>query len=423
LNDDSNKVIELISNNINVNQQLNQAENKIFAKEYIKTLNVVINGSENEYINEFSMSPLLIATKKGNINIVRILITAGADVNAMEPRNGYAPLFLSAVDNNLEIMKILIASGAEINTKDNYGQNILAHTINNNNLEATEILLDAGININDSINKHEVSPIIFSVSKGNSGITKKLIEYGADINIQTNDGKTALYYAIENKNEIIVNILIDESVQVDKKSRDLVATGGGNVKIRDALFRYEHSLGNGYLNAKWGMTIEQVKEALIDEEHILINERTSSDGDKYLLFKIGGSRELTCWFYNNKFYYAEYVPFPKDGDRSGVEAVLLGLKNKYGSGENITGYVDGLTGMKLLLNVWDDGVTEIKFRMYDPDVIAAYSNIIPYPSGTLKVLYTGKKLKAEKETNEMLEKMRLENEERNKRLKNIEGDL
>jgi hypothetical protein len=177
------------------------------------------------------------------------------------------------------------------------------------------------------------------------------------------------------------------------------------------------SLGDGYQNAKWGMTKDQVLNSLSNDRIILEDSTESSN----LRFKIDGIKKLTCLFYNHRFYKAIYEPNYNDDDVKGVQAVLLSLQKKYGSGKHLLGYRDSFMGIDLLLIVWDDGISNIKFRMWDPKV--ASSKLGNYPSSTLTVVYTCKKTQLEIEKREKFEKLNKEREENNKKIKNVENDI
>ena len=56
------------------------------------------------------------ATKQGNIEIVKLLIAKGADVNAKD-KDGSTPLYLVASRDKKEIVQLLIANGADVNAK------------------------------------------------------------------------------------------------------------------------------------------------------------------------------------------------------------------------------------------------------------------------------------------------------------------
>ncbi|MFQ5937799.1 MAG: ankyrin repeat domain-containing protein [Acidiferrobacterales bacterium] len=64
--------------------------------------------------------PLHDAARKGDLDQVKQLIAAGANVNAKD-KNGITPLHSAAVGNHREVAQALIASGADVNSKTNNG--------------------------------------------------------------------------------------------------------------------------------------------------------------------------------------------------------------------------------------------------------------------------------------------------------------
>ena len=66
-------------------------------------------------------SPLHSAAQWGNLEIVKLLLQNGADVNAKN-KWGETPLHYAAVFDHKEIARVLLDAGADINAKDNDGQ-------------------------------------------------------------------------------------------------------------------------------------------------------------------------------------------------------------------------------------------------------------------------------------------------------------
>lgn len=83
-------------------------------------------------------TPLVIAILKGDIGFVKKIIEYGADVN--EQSNGMSPLMYAARYNKVEILKILISSGANINVKENHGFTALKYAELSNANEAVVLL-------------------------------------------------------------------------------------------------------------------------------------------------------------------------------------------------------------------------------------------------------------------------------------------
>lgn len=74
------------------------------------------NGANiNTYEDNTGMSLLLIACEKGYIDITKLLLTKGSDVNIRG--NGLTPLLLASVSGKTELVKLLIEAGADVNAK------------------------------------------------------------------------------------------------------------------------------------------------------------------------------------------------------------------------------------------------------------------------------------------------------------------
>ena len=82
-----------------------------------------------------------IAISKGDIEVVKKFIEYGVDVN--EKSNGMTPLMVAARYNRVEIIKILLSSGANVKTKDEKGFTALNHAELSHANEAVQFLKQA----------------------------------------------------------------------------------------------------------------------------------------------------------------------------------------------------------------------------------------------------------------------------------------
>ena len=150
-------------------------------------------------------------------------------------------------------------------------------------------------------------------------------------------------------------------------------------------------------------------------------------GKDYLEFKYAGEKELTCWFYEGKFFQAVFKPGLGDGDKQGLLAIDQGLEEKYGSGQMQNGYVDGLLNIPLLVKDWNDGETRIRYKMWDPEQWVAAQNRrgmrLSIPSGTLEIRFTSLALENQKEQDEKNATDRAEAAERSKKKAGFKNDL
>lgn len=90
------------------------------------------------------LSPLLYAARDGRLTAARMLVEAGADVNAPNA-NGTSPLVMAVMNNNIEIAHLLIEHGADIDAADWYGQTPLWSAVDVRNMAVNSNTLENGV--------------------------------------------------------------------------------------------------------------------------------------------------------------------------------------------------------------------------------------------------------------------------------------
>ena len=108
-------------------------------------------------------TPLLWAAGFGNKEVVEMLITKGADMNA-KAEEGWTPLHYATGGNDRGIAELLIANGADLNAK----------------------------NAND-----QITPLHWAAWRGHKEVAELLIAKGSDVNAKRDDVKTPLDLAIK----------------------------------------------------------------------------------------------------------------------------------------------------------------------------------------------------------------------------------
>jgi hypothetical protein len=100
--------------------------------------NIDVNWKDSSGYNS-----LMRASTDGDAEIVKHLITAGANVNAKN-RGGETALMYAAITEHAEIIKILVAAGANINLKNDFGNTALMEASESGYAQIVRILLEAG---------------------------------------------------------------------------------------------------------------------------------------------------------------------------------------------------------------------------------------------------------------------------------------
>lgn len=89
------------------------------------------------------LTALMIGARAGHIEVVEILIDAGADIDLQNQRGRTALMFASS-RGHLDILKLLVSKGADINLKDQQGNTALIHAQHRRFKEIIDFLKEAG---------------------------------------------------------------------------------------------------------------------------------------------------------------------------------------------------------------------------------------------------------------------------------------
>lgn len=131
--------------------------------------------------------------EKDKNEVIKILSSGNVDINP--PGESYKvnkPLAYASAYGNLEIVKVLVEVGADINGQVAYGDVALIKAAEHGNREIIEYLIRAGADVNKP-NAFGVSPFIGFCISEDIAIVKLALDYGGQINNsylnQTNQGK------------------------------------------------------------------------------------------------------------------------------------------------------------------------------------------------------------------------------------------
>lgn len=166
-------------------------------------------GAKLDTLGGYGETALCQAVKKSNALIVEILIDAGANLDFNAP-SGLSPLMAAASENDVKIAKTLVDAGAEI---DKLGENgsalTLAAMLGNKEVASYLIESDAEVDVRGVSG---ATPLSWAVLNGQVGLVRLLLKAGADTQIPLEyQGKeyTPLQTAERIKNLEIIQILVD----------------------------------------------------------------------------------------------------------------------------------------------------------------------------------------------------------------------
>ncbi len=200
-------------------------------------------GSKVNIVNSKGDSLLLVATTLGNLEAVRQIILAGADVNKTNAFTKDTALLRALYyTDNSELAKLLVYSGAEINAVNNYGHSPMFLALEKQRGDLVDLFLSSGVSeglnsdylfracakknymgvlamlkggVDPNVsNEKGNTPLIISASLGDLPSVRDLLAYRADVNAANNDGNTALIYAARyNQPQVVRELLKPQTMQ------------------------------------------------------------------------------------------------------------------------------------------------------------------------------------------------------------------
>lgn len=149
------------------------------------------------------------AIKNGKIEMVENLIGDNADIlNIMTVFGTW--LHVAASHGQLEIAKLLIKLGADVNKKGGvFGGSALIEAVSDGHIEIVKLLLLSGAELD--VSEPERNPLFGAIYGGHLDIVKLLVEHGIDIKVIYNGtsmrNMDAIAFAIERGQNEIADLL------------------------------------------------------------------------------------------------------------------------------------------------------------------------------------------------------------------------
>ncbi len=122
-------------------------------------------------------TPLGVAVEGGRLEIVQLLVEAGA--NVATPSRAGLPLTMAVIRGNTEVVKFLVDKGANVNTADAQGAIPLVAAAESGHLEIVEFLVAKGADVNAKDRRGQ-TPLSIAIAGRHTEVMAHLRQHGAE---------------------------------------------------------------------------------------------------------------------------------------------------------------------------------------------------------------------------------------------------
>lgn len=208
--------------------------NAVLASDEDRIRFLVEKGADINKIDRQGYAPLQAAARSRKDKLIPLLIELGADVDGRD-RDGFTALSNAAQRNHVPSIRALVERGANLELAVDGGFGPLSLAIDGGHFLAAKALIELGSDVNAAAGEDQVTPIMVTASwlavgeaakeielrQGlrSTDIATALIDRGANINAVNAQGVSALMIAAARGNMPMLGLLLEAGADPDLKSK------------------------------------------------------------------------------------------------------------------------------------------------------------------------------------------------------------
>ncbi len=157
------------------------------------------------------------AASKDNEEIVRILLNNGANMT-LRTNFGDLPLSLAVSHGREKAVELLLDKQTTLRTKSQSLEVVLWGAIREGQEGVARVLINRGANIKATPDEG-VRALGIAAARGHAAVTSLILEQGVDVNgVCSETGKTALIHAVEEQHDDVVRVLVERGANVREQN-------------------------------------------------------------------------------------------------------------------------------------------------------------------------------------------------------------
>jgi uncharacterized protein len=157
------------------------------------------------------------AVVRGDVESVRRLLKAGADVEGINLNSGETALRRAVTQGDSRLFLLLVQAGGDIEGRNKDGVTPLLSAVRQGNKEMVTLLLQAGADVD--VNDTRMGVLSVAAQAGDSELVRLFASAGADVNERNSYSETPLKFAAEKGHTKVVQQLVEYGADIDTKDR------------------------------------------------------------------------------------------------------------------------------------------------------------------------------------------------------------
>lgn len=236
----------LIDRKASVNAQTNQGNTPLIlaaANGHTECVRLLLDaGARTEEHNESGHTALMECASNGHVDVAKLLISRGASVNTHSHEFKESALTLACYKGQLEMVKFLLEAGADQEHKTEEMHTALMEASMDGHVEVAKLLLDSGAQVSMPADSFE-SPLTLAACGGHVELAMLLLERGANIEEVNDEGYTPLMEAAREGHEEMVGLLLSQGADINAQTEETLETAltlaccGGFLEVADFLIK------------------------------------------------------------------------------------------------------------------------------------------------------------------------------------------
>lgn len=314
--------------------------------------------------NRYGVAPVWLAATNGHDATLEALLRAGADAHTTRADSGETVLMIGAMSGHRGVLQRLLAYGADPNAKDAVrGQTALMWAAAEGHPAAVRVLVEAGSDI-EAKSSTGITPLMFAIRVGDIPATAALLDLGANLTATAPDGTTSLGLAIINAHWELAAALLDRGADANTKD-----PRGRPLHLVAFMRRAENRGLSAWMPRKPTGNIDSLELARrLLAKGAMVNDRLDYKSSGYNPTHMAvGYFQSTSWvgatplYISSKACDVDFMKFllangadPKINTAQGLSPLLAAAGTGYAIGESPGTPDEALEAVKLLASLGND---------------------------------------------------------------------